>query len=438
MSKGKSITLLSILSVIVALVMVLTFARFPVGTIKTYNSALRAIELDYDIEGGVAYTLTLAPDNENEVKDNIDDVVETIKYRLDALGYSAFSVKALMSTEEGVEDYDIRIEAKNTETLASDIQAIVAYGEVEFFGGSAENPTTEILTDMKVIEDAKYLGMYEDGNYVLSIEFTKEAKDALVELIEAQDSYYLKINCGENANGEENTLFNSSISANAFDGNFLGISGLPSEEDANRLVLQIKSGGLAYKYELSEAAKVGSPYGNKIGAKCAIAVAALVVVIMVALILIYKGFGIISALSTLLFILAEIWMMIAVPGVVVSMGGVLGIILATILASYGMIVTCSRVKEEYAHSEKTVKAAINKGFNQSLIPVIGAHIVSGVIALCLLAFTSGMVKCFAITFGIGVGVSLIATLVFTRMFTALILPLVKDKEKFLNMKKAEV
>ena len=438
MSKGKSITLLSILSVIVALVMVLTFARFPVGTIKTYNSALRAIELDYDIEGGVAYTLTLAPDNENEVKDNIDDVVETIEYRLDALGYSVFSVKALMSTEEGVEDYDIRIEAKNTETLASDIQAIAAYGEVEFLGGAEENPTSEILSDMKVIEDAKYVGMYEDGNYVISIEFTKEAKDALVELIEAQDSYYLKINCGETANGEENTLFNSSISANAFDGNFLGISGIPSEEDANRLVLQIKSGGLAYKYELSEAVEVGSPYGENIGAKCAIAVAALVVVIMVALILIYKGFGIISAISTLLFILIEIWMMIAVPGIVLSLGGVIGIVLATILAAYGMIVTCSRVKEEYAYSEKTVKAAINKGFNQSLIPVIGAHIISGVIALCLLAFTSGALKCFAITFGIGAGVSLIATLVFTRMFTALILPLAKDKEKFLNMKKAEV
>ena len=37
--------------------------------------------------------------------------------------------------------------------------------------------------------------------------------------------------------------------------------------------------------------------------------------------------------------------------------------------------------------------------------------------------------------GIGVALSTIATLVFTRMFISLILPLVKNKEEFLNVKK---
>lgn len=437
MSKKKSITLLSIISVVVAILLVLTFVRFPIGEIKTYNSALRAIELDYDIEGGTAYTLSLASDNEEEVED-VDEVVETLEYRLRELGYSVFSVKALKSTEKGVEDYDIRIEAKSTETLASDINAVVAFGKVEFFGGAEENPTTEILADMKVVADATYLGMQEEGNYVITIEFTSEAKDALVEAIEAESSYYLKITCGENANGEENVLFNTTITANAFEGNVLGISGIPSEEDANRLVLQMKSGGLAYKYELSSAETVSSPYGEKVAMRSAIAIGALLLVIIVALILYYKGFGIIAAVSTLLFMLAEVWMMIAVPNVVLSMGGVIGIIMASVVVALGMIITCGRVKEEYEHSEKTLKAAINKGFSQSLIPVIGINVVAGVVAICLLAFTNGLLKGFAITFGIGVAISLIATLVFTRMFTALILPIVKNKEKFLNIKKAEV
>ncbi|MBQ3047000.1 MAG: hypothetical protein IJD54_03020 [Clostridia bacterium] len=437
MSRGKSITLLSIISALVAILLVLTFVRFPVGEIKTYNSALRAIELDYDIEGGTAYTLKLAADNEEEVED-IDEVVETLEYRLNELGYSVFSVKALMSTEEGVEDYDIRIETKTTERLNSDIAAIVAYGEVEFFGGSAENPTTEILADMEVVADAQFLGMQAENNYAITIEFTQEAKDALVAAIEAEDTYYLKIVCGENANGEENVLFNTTITANAFDGNILGISGITDEESANRLVLQMKSGGLAYKYELSDPVSVTSPYGDAVATRCAIAVAALLVVIMVALILCYKGFGIIAAISTLLFMLAEIWMMIAVPNIVMSLGGVIGIVVALLLVTVGMIITCGRVKEEYAYSEKTVKAAINKGFGQSLIPVIGVNVVAGFVAICLLAFAKGALKGFAITMGIGVIISLIATLVFTRMFTALILPLVKNKEKFLNMKKAEV
>ena len=66
MNKGKSITLLSIVSVIIAFVLVMTFIVFPVG-VKNYNSLLGAVELDYDLEGGVAYTLTLSKDNEEEV-----------------------------------------------------------------------------------------------------------------------------------------------------------------------------------------------------------------------------------------------------------------------------------------------------------------------------------------------------------------------------------
>ena len=84
MSKGKSITLLSIISVLVAFVLVMTFIRFPIG-INNYNSVLGAIELDYDIEGGTAYTLKLAKDNVEDVED-VDKVVKTLDYRLRELG----------------------------------------------------------------------------------------------------------------------------------------------------------------------------------------------------------------------------------------------------------------------------------------------------------------------------------------------------------------
>ena len=114
MNKGKSITLLSIISVLMACVLVFTFMRFEVG-VKNYNSLLGAVELDYDLEGGVAYTLTLADDNEEEVGDNINAVIDTLENRLDQLGYGTYSVKAVKSTDESVEDYQIRIETKATE-----------------------------------------------------------------------------------------------------------------------------------------------------------------------------------------------------------------------------------------------------------------------------------------------------------------------------------
>ena len=438
MSKGKSITLLSIIGVLLAALIALTFVQFPVGPVKNYASALGAIELDYDLEGGVAYVLELSEDNEEEVED-INQVIDTIEYRMTALGYQTYSVKAIKSTDKDVLDYDIRIEAKYNENLESDINVATAHGEIAFFGGTSANPTEQILEGENIVKGANYHGAVSSGStvyYQLSISFDDDAYAYIIDAIssaeEAGNSYYLEIKLGD-------TVLlpgSSAISEEAFFNRELYVTS-PTEASAKQMALQVASGGLKYEYEIVSAEDISSPYGEDVAMKSAIAIGALFIILLVALILIYKGFGCIAALSTLVFMLAEVWMLIAIPGIVLSFGGVIGIALALILAVYSVIVTASRVKEEYVNSDKTVKAAINKGFKQSLVPVISINVVIGIIALCLFAFASGTLKCFAITLGVGAVISAICALVITRMFTALILALVNDKEKFLNMKKVE-
>lgn len=438
MSRGKSTTLLTIIGVVLAVLIALTFATFPVGEVSEYTSALGAIELDYDLEGGKAYTLKLSEENEEEVTD-VNQVLDTLEYRLTALGYSAYSVKAVKSTDPAVLDYDIRIEVKETETVDSDIEVVAAFGEVAFYGGTSANPTEQILEGEKVVESANYLGAVTSGTttaYQMTIKFTDDAYAYIINAIEAAEvdggSYYLEVKLGD----QVLLSGSSAITASSFYNRLLYITS-QNEAGAKQMALQVTSGGLAYQYEIDSVEDISSPYGEGVATKCAIAIGVLFLVLMVAIIVIYKGFGWISALSTLAFMLLEIWMLIAVPGIVLSLGGVVGIAAALLLAVYSMIITADRIKEEYSHSEKTVKAAINRGFQQSLVPVISVNVVVGIIAIALLAFTSGTVKCFAITLGIGAVISLISALLFTRMFTSLIMPLVKNKEKFLNMKKVE-
>ncbi len=436
MGKGKSITLLTIISVLMAFVIVMTFARFPMGEVKQYNSLLGAIELDYDLEGGSAYTLTLSKDNEEEVED-INEVIKTLEYRLDALGYSTYSVKAVKSVDAEVTDYDIRIEAKATESLASDIAVVASYGEVKFFGGTSANPTTEILTEGKAVASASYAGSFDNAgttSYGVIIKFTDYGYDELIKLIDsAEESYYLEVKLGDTV-----LLSGSSaITSDMFYNKSLSVTS-SSETGAKQMALQMSNGGLAYKYDVSDGAKVTSPYGEGVAAKCAVAIITLSIVIMILLIILYKGMGLVSALSTLLFILIEGWLLIGVPGIVLSMGGVIGIILATVICAVSMVILNKRIKEEYVNTQKTFKAAVKKGFKQALVPTIGVNVVALIFALLLLAFTSGTVYCFAITLGIGVAVSLICSLVFTRMFNVLITPLVKDKEKFFGFKRNSV
>lgn len=436
MSKGKSITLLSIISVLLAIVLVLTFGQFKLDKegIKSYASLFGAIELDYDLEGGTAYTLTLAKDNEEEVTD-INSVIDVLDYRMSELGYGAYTIKAVKSADEDVLDYDIRIEAKETESLASDISVVTAYGTLHFYGGESASPTDEILTDVSVIKNAKYTGATtSDGTntiYGVTLEFTNEGYDALIELIEsAESSYYLEIKLGETV-----LLSGSSaISKDYFQNKTLAITS-SSEASAKQMALQMKSGGLAYKYEIDATEKVTSPYGADVAKKCAIAILVLVILTLAVMVVLYRGFGIITALSTLMFILGEGWLLIGVPGIVLSIGGVVGIMGATLIAGLSMGILASRVKEEFINSQKTVKAAIKKAFKCSLVPTISVNVVCGLVALVLFAFADGLIKNFAITFGIGAVVSVISVLLFTRMFTTIILPIVNKKEKFIGFKR---
>lgn len=445
MKKSKAITLLSMLSVLLAFLIVMTFARFPIGIIN-YKSVIGSIDLDYDLAGGVAYTLTLAGDNEEEVKD-INKVVKTLEDRIEALGYNTFSVKALKDTDEDVKDHDIRIELKATDTIDTDIDVITSYGSVKFFGGTSENPTEEILEDVKAVKGSSYLGSfsgYDNQNnpvtqYGISIEFTDAGYEGLIKEINAAEangeSYYLSIKL---VGDEETELWPGTSTIKADDIENKVLKGyITSESSAKQLALQIGSGGLDYKYIHSEGQAITSPYGENAPTKAAIAIGAILALVMIVMLFAYKGFGIITALSILCFMQVEVIMLIAVPGITLSLGGVVGIIASTLFTAIAIANVASRVKEECQGTQKTVKAAVKKAFSASLVSTIVAGAIAGVAALALFFLTSGIVKGFAITFGIGIGVGLISALVFTRMFTGLIFPLVKNHEAFLGLKREE-
>ena len=250
-----------------------------------------------------------------------------------------------------------------------------------------------------------------------------------------ESPYYLKITLG----GEVLAPFDGSSSNSLTSTSFAKSMYLTSSDEASarQMILKITSGGLAYKYDAPERIEnVTSPYGANVGLVCALAVAIVFVLSLVALVLFFKGFGIISALSMTLFMLLELAMLIAVPGIKLNIGGVVGIIFALVLALDGFIITAKRIKEE-ASLGKTVKASVKNGFKRALTPIVNCGVVSAIVSLALFSLTKGAVNNFAITFGIGVVLSLISTLLFAKMFTRLLLDVVKDKEAFLGIEKVE-
>lgn len=440
MKKSKSAILLTVIALVMVFLTVMTFARFPMGT-KNFNSVLGAIQTDYDIGGGTAYTLTTAKDNVNVLEDeDVDGLIDTLKYRMNALGYQSYSIKAIKVDDE----YDVRIEAKgdindygeeDVSTLAQDISVVAAYGEVEFYGGTESSPSGEdkrILKDIKVIKNAEYAGSYTSGDstyYQVSVEFTDDGYDALMKLLEENSTYYITIMLGDTEllNGS------SAISSDYFQNKTLGIT-TSSEASAKQAALQISSGGLKYKYDVGEGVTVTAPLGENAALLSVIAVAALLFIGVVVLCVMYKGYGVIAACSAWLFMLIYLLMLIAVPGVKVSLGGVIGVIAATLLTLDGLMLTAKAIKEE-SDNGKMLKSAVKTGFRRSVKPTINAAVVCAIIAAAALIFAKGSLKCFGITFGIGTILSVISTLVFNRMFAALILSVNGYKYGFLGLKR---
>lgn len=250
----------------------------------------------------------------------------------------------------------------------------------------------------------------------------------------SEGTFYLKVTLGDT------TLMNSELSSSSFSGSTLSMwldgSQGATEADARRNALQISSGGLAYKYDVSDGVAVSAPYGENAALISAVAIYAVAILIVVAFFVLGKGYGFISGLTLILFLLIEALMLIAVPGVKLSLGGVFGIILSTILTADGLMIIYRRITEEFKNGKMT-KTAVKNGFRRSTFPILGACVAAAAVALCLFLLTTGTVKGFAITFGIGAVVSYISTMLFARMFASLILPITGYGEKFLNLKREE-
>ncbi len=446
MKKRKSIILLAVIGIIMAFFAVMTFIQFPTG-IKNYNSILGAIQLDYDLapQGyNVSYTLELSED-ENEVK-NIEEVVNTLYSRLNYLGYTNCLVKPIKSTEQGVKDYDIRIEINanedkygkpDTATIAKDMEAVKAYGKLKFYGGSSSDSLDEIFTDINPIKEVKSVGYNSNsGSYLVSITFTNEAYSRLENSMKSD--FYFKITLGD----ETISPFDgtSAITSSNFSNKSITIQS-GDEASAKIMVLQITSGGLDYRYEYKEGFEGNVVYyvnGQGVATKCVIAVGIFLAVIIAFFAVKYRGLGISFGLTLLLFILGEIALLVAIPGIKLNLGGIVGIIVATVILADGLMILAKRISEEYANG-KTVKAAFKTGFSRTLIPCISTAVISEVFAILLFIFTNGVVKCFGITLAIGTVLALISVLLISRMFTSLIIPLVKSdsQEKFFNLKREE-
>jgi preprotein translocase subunit SecD len=196
-------------------------------------------------------------------------------------------------------------------------------------------------------------------------------------------------------------------------------------------------GGLEYKFNTDiEAIKVNPLLGDNSATLMAITVGVIALLTIAALIVFMRGFGIISAISIVAFLFTLTAMLVAVPGIVLSTPGVLGMIVALVFTAVGVFATGKRIGEAYAKG-KTIKSAVKAGFNGVFKSLLNALVVLAAVSLSVFFLTTGTLQCFGIVLGIGSAVSFLATVLLSRLLTSCFIPLCNNPEGFFNLKRED-
>jgi len=185
-------------------------------------------------------------------------------------------------------------------------------------------------------------------------------------------------------------------------------------QEAQDLALVLRAGALPAPLVIVAESMVGPSLGDdsiKEGIEAGIVAAALVVVLMVGY---YRWSGVLAILALLFYMLFTLGGLSSL-GFTLTLPGLAGFVLTLGFAVDANVLIFERIREELALN-KSVRLAVDAGFEHAMPAIIDANITTVVTAAFLFQFGTGPVQGFAITMIIGIVASLVTAVFVTKTF----------------------
>jgi protein-export membrane protein SecD len=185
--------------------------------------------------------------------------------------------------------------------------------------------------------------------------------------------------------------------------------------DAYLLGILLKAGALPADVEILQSTVVGPALGQDSIARGKLASIIGLILVVGFMILYYRTSGFIADIALILNILFLLAFMV-MPGVnaTLTMPGIAGIILTVGITTDSNVLIFERIREEL-RTGKTIRAAIDAGYDRALLTIIDSHVTTLITALFLFIFGSGPIRGFAVTLSVGVFLSLFTALFITKV-----------------------
>jgi preprotein translocase subunit SecD len=211
----------------------------------------------------------------------------------------------------------------------------------------------------------------------------------------------------------DNTVYSAPVIRERIGGGRASITGNFDLREARDLAIVLRAGALPAPVTLAEERTVGPTLGRdsvRQGVLSFIVGGALVVLFMLVY---YRGAGLLADAALVLnvfFIMAAL----AALEATLTLPGIAGLVLTLGMAVDANVLINERIREELRLG-KTVRAAIEAGYERALPAILDSNVTTFLSGVILFQFGSGPVKGFAVTLCIGLVTSVFTAVVCTRI-----------------------
>lgn len=361
-----------------------------------------------DLKGGTVIVYKAQAENPSD--EDMETVVSMLRTRLDSQNYTEATL-----TRQGVDK--IRVELPDVQDAKEAVETLGATAQLVFAEAVSADPNdpNKVVVDTPVMDGslvksavAEY-GQTEQGmssnSYYIALELTDEGREKFSEAtgrLVGQPIYIVM----------DNTVISAPTVNQKIDSNSCVITGEFTAEEARSLAANIKSGQLPFSLEQVEVRTVSATLGDEALTKAVTAGIIGLILVMLFMLIFYRLMGLMANFA-LAGYLAIVLIVLANCHVNLTLPGIAGIILSVGMAVDANVVIFERIKEELRLG-KTVRSAVDAGFNRALTAVIDSNITTIIAAVILWWLGTGTIKGFGITLFIGIVVSMLSAIFVTK------------------------
>jgi len=191
------------------------------------------------------------------------------------------------------------------------------------------------------------------------------------------------------------------------------ITGLESRQEAQDIVTVLKSGALPAPVDIVEERTVGPSLGEASIQAGFISVTVGLLLVALFMIFYYRTAGVVADIALLLNVILILGILAGFHATL-TLPGIAGIVLTIGMAVDANVLIFERIREEQT-SGKTLKAAINAGYEKALSAILDANITTFFVGAILYSFGIGPIQGFAVTLMAGILSSLFTAIIVTRI-----------------------